>query len=98
MAQMTRKNVMTEAKPPLDPPQRQEADTPALLNAPMIHTGRLAVRRVDLQLSATHAKAWRDLFDGLYQSRAKLKSGKDVEKPQHAILWLLENLPNPAEE
>lgn len=62
------------------------------IDVPVRHTGQLAINRIDIQLTPAQAKGWRDLYDGLYGSRAALKSGREIRNPQDALRWLLEQL------
>lgn len=64
----------------------------ALIIAPLKRTGRFVARRLDMALPRPEAQALRDLFDALYERQEKLKSGKPVENPRQALLWLLERL------
>lgn len=77
-------------------PQASAAEPPQAatlgLKVPMKRTGRLVNRHIDLQLVQSHAQAWRDLYDGLYEAHATLKDGKFVENPNDAIRWLFENI------
>jgi hypothetical protein len=45
-----------------------------------------------MALPRPEAQGLRDLFDALYERQEKLKSGKPVENPRQALLWLLEKL------
>lgn len=63
-----------------------------VLQVPMKRTGRLLSRRIDLSLNTAQAQTLRDLYDGLHEGGATLKSGKEILLPQHALVWLLENV------
>lgn len=58
----------------------------------MKKTDQLAVTRWEFELSQINARKFRDLYDGLRLSGAKLKNGKFVERPRQAFEWILENM------
>lgn len=49
-------------------------------------------RRVDLKMTREMARKLRRIQLGLEQQDAKLRSGRIVSTPSHALIWLIENV------
>ena len=62
------------------------------LKVPLIETGHYATRHIDLQLKPSEARTLRRIFDGLHERHIRLASGAHVDRPGHALRWLLQQI------